>query len=217
MRATRPCRARRPTDRQQRSDGHRSTLDSSPCKDSGSRAASHSPLSAAAALSLCRKCAVECQSVQGDQRTIQRGTHRAVSRQIHLRSKFTQIRDGGIQLQPHLSSRDAHLAVRLLCCALCAGPFAENPPHVFGLAEDTYRALCTEGEDQCVIISVRTNEQRNQHTALDDRAQQLLAILCSAVLLDPSLRPSLLFTFCRASPALGKQRRRRRSCSTSPR
>lgn len=24
---------------------------------------------------------------------------------------------------------------------------------VFGLAEDTYRALCTEGEDQCVIIS----------------------------------------------------------------
>lgn len=29
----------------------------------------------------------------------------------------------------------------------------ENPPHVFGLAEDTYRALCTEGEDQCVIIS----------------------------------------------------------------
>lgn len=29
----------------------------------------------------------------------------------------------------------------------------ENPPHIFGLAEDTYRALCTEGDDQCVIIS----------------------------------------------------------------
>jgi len=29
----------------------------------------------------------------------------------------------------------------------------ENPPHIFGLAEDTYRALCHEAEDQCVIIS----------------------------------------------------------------
>jgi len=29
----------------------------------------------------------------------------------------------------------------------------ENPPHVFALAEDTYRALLSERADQCVIIS----------------------------------------------------------------
>lgn len=29
----------------------------------------------------------------------------------------------------------------------------ENPPHIYGLAEDTYRALCTDRTNQCVIIS----------------------------------------------------------------
>lgn len=29
----------------------------------------------------------------------------------------------------------------------------ECPPHIYSLAEDTYRSLCTEGKDQCVIIS----------------------------------------------------------------
>lgn len=38
----------------------------------------------------------------------------------------------------------------------------ENPPHVFGLAEDTYRALCTEGEDQCVIIRSVWHKERSE-------------------------------------------------------
>ncbi len=29
----------------------------------------------------------------------------------------------------------------------------ELPPHIFALAEDTYRALLSEAKDQCVIIS----------------------------------------------------------------
>ena len=29
----------------------------------------------------------------------------------------------------------------------------ENPPHIYGLAEDTFRALCTDRTNQCVIIS----------------------------------------------------------------
>jgi len=38
----------------------------------------------------------------------------------------------------------------------------ENPPHIFGLAEDTYRSLCHEAEDQCVIISGESGAGQTQ-------------------------------------------------------
>lgn len=40
----------------------------------------------------------------------------------------------------------------------------ENPPHIFGLAEDTYRALCTDAEDQCVIISGESGAGQYEET-----------------------------------------------------
>ena len=58
----------------------------------------------------------------------------------------------------------------------------ENPPHVYGLAEDTYRALCTEGEDQCVIIrSVESQTTRINCDCVRTRLTPFSAILLITV------------------------------------
>ena len=100
--------------------------------------------------------------------------HIAQYRGRYIYGQMHTQRDGSIKLQP--SPRVAPLIsilslTVLLRCVAVPSSLSENPPHVFGLAEDTYRALCTEGEDQCVIISVSVRA-RNLHTALDDGVQQ---------------------------------------------